>query len=202
MERPRGFSADRWSDLRGLFQIADGTSRNIEPTRLDRRSAVEPVRRQMSDAPTQSCWPPAAFQARIEKGQSAGDRDDVSRETMPPNPVPFFTRARSDKQIPPYKNANNAECATESPAEPAGFILRMFRLHDRRPRGVIFPLRLVRSEAETARGDRQILRLQVRASLRFQRSAPIPKTQIPCRTPSRNGYPPPRNRLSPGKTGY
>jgi hypothetical protein len=80
MEGPRGFSADRWSDLRGLFQIADGTSRNIEPTRLDRRSAVEPVRRQMSDAPTQSCWPPAAFQARMEGGPHTFFRI-VSRET-------------------------------------------------------------------------------------------------------------------------
>ena len=84
----------------------------------------------------------------------------------------------------------------------AGFILRMFQPYVRRPRGVVSPLRLVRPEAETARGDWHILRLQLRASLRFQRSAPIPKTQIMRRTPLREGYFLLRNRMSPGKTGF
>ena len=39
--------------------------------------------------------------------------------------------------------------------------------------------RLVRLELERLREDRPISRLQNRASHEFQRSAPIPKTQIP-----------------------
>jgi len=44
-------------------------------------------------------------------------------------PCYSWIRAKQDKQIPPHGRANIAECAPESPAEPAGFILRMFQLH-------------------------------------------------------------------------
>ena len=39
-----------------------------------------------------------------------------------------------NNQIRNHKNANNTECAPESPAEPAGFILRMFQPYVRRSR--------------------------------------------------------------------
>ena len=48
MDGTRGLSAGFQTDPRALIPIADLTSRNMEPTRLDRRSAVEPVRRTSS----------------------------------------------------------------------------------------------------------------------------------------------------------
>ena len=69
------------------------------------------------------------------------------------------------------------QCATESPAEPAELVLRMFQLHDHRPREVVSPHRLVRLEFEEAREDRLIPRLNDRASPESQRSAPIQKNK-------------------------
>ena len=43
--KARSFEAGEWGDLRELLQIADLTSRNMAATRIDRRRAVEPVRR-------------------------------------------------------------------------------------------------------------------------------------------------------------
>ena len=41
-----------------------------------------------------------------------------------------FLRLREDRQSDPEsQNRDNAECAPESPAEPAGLVLRMFQLH-------------------------------------------------------------------------
>ena len=112
----------------------------------------------------------------------------VSRETKPKKPLYFFTRARMNKQIPPHKHATTPNARLNLCRKAAGFILRMFRLHGRGPRGVDFMFRLVRFESESARGDRVIHRLNGRASLPFLRSgrsAPIQKPQIPHRTPSR-----------------
>jgi len=57
-----------------------------------------------------------------------------------------FLRLREDRQSDPkFKNRDNAECAPESLPEAAGFILRMFQLHEHRPREVVFMFRLVPS---------------------------------------------------------
>ena len=50
IRKTRGLEAETGSGLRASFQIADGMSRNMKTTRLDRRSAVEPVRRTSSAA--------------------------------------------------------------------------------------------------------------------------------------------------------
>ena len=131
-----------------------------------------------------------SFSRALETGQCARDRNDVSRETIPRNPLPFFTRAGSEFQIRTPERASCAQCAPESPAEPAGLVLRMFRLHDRRSSAVGSMFRLVRPESDPSRGDRSISRLQDRASHESQRSAPTPKNshpapqELPIRSPA------------------
>ncbi len=57
-----------------------------------------------------------------------------------------FLRLREDRQSDPEsQNRDNAECTPEMLPEAAGFILRMFQLHDHRPREVGFMFRLVPS---------------------------------------------------------
>ncbi|MBQ3858914.1 MAG: hypothetical protein II779_00170, partial [Clostridia bacterium] len=60
--------------------------------------------------------------------------------------TPVFLDPREDRQSDPAaQTRDNAECAPESPAEPAGLVLRMFRLHDRRSSAVVSMFRLVQS---------------------------------------------------------
>ena len=93
----------------------------------------------------------------------------------------FLIRARIDFQIPIPENANNAECAPESPAEPAGFILRTGSTACRRPREVISPHRLVRVEFEEAREDAEPV---FDTSLRVPTPTPFPqKYTLKSRTP-------------------
>ena len=66
-------------------------------------------------------------------------------------------RMRKQARLPSARPVPNARLNLRRKA--AEFVLRMFRLHEQRPRGVIFPFRLVRVEAETVRGDRQFFRL-------------------------------------------
>ncbi len=56
-----------------------------------------------------------------------------------------FLHLREDGQSDPeFRKRDNAECAPESLPEAAGFILRMFRLQEQRPREVDPMFRLVR----------------------------------------------------------
>ncbi len=91
-----------------------------------------------------------------------------------------FLDLREDRQSDPAaQTRDNAECAPESPAEPAGLVLRMFRLHDRRSSAVGSMFRLVTSESVKAREDCSMFRLKNRASPQSQRSAPTQKPKIP-----------------------
>ena len=92
-------------------------------------------------------------------------------------------RARIDNQIRNPENATTPNARLNLCRKAAGFILRMFQLHDHRPREVVFPLRFVRLEFAEAREGRPIPRLNDRASLpslRSGRSAPIQLTKNPA----------------------
>ena len=110
--------------------------------------------------------------------EKQGGRGNVSSETsrLPPRFVPF-------------------QCAIESPAKPARLrrcvrhCLRMFQLHDRRPREENAMFRPSFLNLQQPAKIAPILRLNDRASPKFQRSAPIQKTQIPHRTPTQNRRP-------------
>ena len=127
---------------------------------------------------------------------------------MPRKALIFLTCAGIDFQIPIHENANNAECATESPAEPAGFILRMFQLPEQRPREAASMFRLVRVESERTRGDRSMFRLQDCAFPESSEALPYKNPKIPHRTPpprtihdcphSTGHYPLPTNNYTPG----
>ena len=88
-------------------------------------------------------------------------------------PLAFLHPREVRLSVPDTRNRDIAECAPESPAEPAELVLRMFLLHDRRPREGVSMFRLVMSELAKAREDRPIHKLNARASPPLQRSAPI-----------------------------
>ena len=108
---------------------------------------------------------------------------NVSRETIPRNPLPFFTRAGSDFQIRTPERASCAQCAPESLPKAAELVLRMFQLHEHRPREAASMFRLVRVESEGTRGDRSMFRLQDRASPESSEALPYKNPIIPHRTP-------------------
>ena len=75
MEGTRGRSAGEWGDLRGLSADSDMTSGTWrQPRAVSVRTA--------ETCAGQVLRPPAEIQARMERGQSARGRDDVSRETF------------------------------------------------------------------------------------------------------------------------
>jgi len=102
-------------------------------------------------------------------------------------PLAFLHPREVRLSVPDTRKRDNAECAPESLPEAAGLVLRMFRLHEQRPREVVSPHRLVRLEFEEACEDRPIPRLNDRASPESQRSAPHSKNRK-----SRNARPPTR----------
>ena len=61
-----------------------------------------------------------------------------------------------DFQIPTPENAKTPNARLNLCRKAAGFILRMFQLHEHRSRGVAFMFRLVRLESVQAREDRPI----------------------------------------------
>ena len=91
---------------------------------------------------------------------------------------------REDRQSDPdIQKRDNAECATESP--PQG--RRIYPAHvsaarTETARGCLH-VSLVMSESAEARGDRPVFQLQVRASPKFQRSAPTQNPKFPHSTP-------------------
>ena len=78
-----------------------------------------------------------------------------------------------DNQIRNSENATTPNARLNLRRKAAGFILRMFQLPEHRPREAASMFRLVRVESEGTRGDRSMFRLNDRASLESQRSAPI-----------------------------
>ena len=77
----------------------------------------------------------------------------VSRETMGQKALIFFICARKDKQIPPHRHASAPIARLNLRRKAAGFILRMFQLHDRRPREVVSMFRLVRVDSVQVREE-------------------------------------------------
>ena len=120
--------------------------------------------------------------------ETSAEKGIVSRETLPPNSVSFLIRARIDNQMRNPEIAISPNARLNHRRKAAGLVLRMFRLHEQRPREVVFPHRLVRPELEEAREDRPISRLNAHASLPSQRSAPHSKPENPAMPAPRRVY--------------
>ncbi|MBQ3860875.1 MAG: hypothetical protein II779_10120, partial [Clostridia bacterium] len=71
---------------------------------------------------------------RIISHESLAETGIVSRETLSPNPLIFLIRAKIDKQIRTPEDATTLNARLNLRRKAAGFILRMFQLHDHRPR--------------------------------------------------------------------
>ena len=59
---------------------------------------------------------------------------NVSRGTIPRTPLSFFPRAGTDNQFPTHKIAITPNARLNHRREAAELVLRMFQLHDQRPR--------------------------------------------------------------------
>ena len=105
-------------------------------------------------------------------------------------PLAFLHPREVRLSVPDTRNRDNAECAPESLPEAAGLVLRMFQLYEQRPREVVSMFRSSCLNLRIAREDRPIPRLNVRASLPSQRSAPHSKPENPAMPVPRRVYVP------------
>ena len=179
---------------------ADGQAKPFPHLRAHKRIHPEADRIESSETVRVELdvLPPTVFCGTKPRNQN------VSRGTIPRTPLPFFPRAGTDKQIPTPEYAITPNARLNHRREAAGFILRMFQLHDQRPRGVGSMFSSINQQFAKARGDRLMIWLRDRASLKSQRSAPIRKTQIPHRTKSRKARNPaadfPLHRQTPAQS--